>query len=167
MAGGLTTAAEVRALLDYDSSNGLLTWRAPAGHRIAIGDVAGSIHRLGYRVLVLRGRQYAAHRIVWLHVHGEWPKSEIDHINGHRSDNRIENLREATRSQNMRNRRPNRESYSGLKGAHWNKSDNTYRSVIVVEGKHIHLGCFRTAIEAHEAYCRAAAEKFGDFARFA
>lgn len=73
--------------------------------------VAGCVDKHhGYRFVRVLGHLYRAHRLIWLYVYGHWPKNDIDHINGDRSDNRLVNLREATRSEN-----------------HWNKASITGR----------------------------------------
>lgn len=63
----------------------------------------GSIDKDGYLILKIKGKQYKAHRIVFLLFNGRMPKDEIDHINRNRTDNRIENLRESTRQENIKN----------------------------------------------------------------
>ena len=92
----------------------------------------------------------------------------VDHKNRDTSDNRIENLRLATYSQNARNRKRSALSTTGLKGAaRFNSPRNLkrFRSTITIDGKRIHLGQFDTAEEAHEAYVKAATELHGEFCR--
>lgn len=69
----------------------------------------GSFDKDGYLIIKVKGRQFKAHRIVWLLTYGDFPKSELDHINRVRTDNRIENLRESNRKEQIRNtsRTPN------------------------------------------------------------
>lgn len=78
----------------------------------------GSLDKYGYLILKVKGRQFKAHRIAWLLYYGDFPKSELDHINRNRTDNRIENLRESNREQQIRNRYvpPNKET--GVRGVH-------------------------------------------------
>ena len=89
------TAERVRATFDYDPDTGIFTRLVEArsgrggGHLSAsIGDVAGHQRRDGYIAIKIDRIAYKAHRLAWLHVHGEWPPNEIDHINGDRGDNR-------------------------------------------------------------------------------
>jgi hypothetical protein len=96
---------------------------------------------------------------------GEWPKDQIDHKNGNRSDNRFCNLREATRSQNLANSAKPCPNQSGLKGVCWNKALGYYVAQIRINGKNVGLGYFKSPMDAHLAYCRAAQEHYGDFAR--
>lgn len=82
----------------------------------------GSYDRDGYLIVKVKGRQFKAHRIVWLLFHGCFPDREIDHINRNRADNRIENLREADRRIQHENttRKPNADT--GVVGIHYDKS---------------------------------------------
>jgi hypothetical protein len=93
---------------------------------------------------------------------GSWPEADIDHINRDRADNRWENLRPATRGENLRNAKTRRHSRTGVKGvaAHGLR----FAAYIRLEGKKKHLGVFDTADEAHAAYLASARENFGRFA---
>ena len=115
----MMTKEQVAACFEY--KDGALRWRSVAhpNKRYLIGTVAGSIHATGYRHITWVGRIWKAHRLIFLLHHGYLPK-EIDHINGDRSDNRIENLRAVTRSQNQFNKSPQR-SASGIRGVTWHK----------------------------------------------
>lgn len=114
------TAAEVRALLDYDSETGVFRWRAPSKyHREKTGAIAGTNlpgKRTQYRVILINRHPYKAHRLAWLWVHGEWPAGQIDHINGDGLDNRIENLRDVSQTLNARNARRHAVATSGHVG---------------------------------------------------
>jgi len=92
---------------------------------------------------------------------------DVDHINGDGLDNRRSNLRVATRSENLRNKGPQRSNTSGFKGVSWAKRARKWESQIRVDGKRRHLGYHPTPEAAHAAYCRAARELHGDFARTA
>lgn len=88
----------LRALIDYNRDTGHLYWKAN-------GQRAGAIQDKGYRTLEIDGKAYYAHRVAWFHHYGKWPEQDLDHINRERDDNRIENLRDVSRSENNRNRR--------------------------------------------------------------
>ncbi len=110
-----------------------------------------------------------AHQVVWAIVTGEWPGREIDHKNTIRSDNRFDNLRQATATENQRNKRFYGNT-AGFKGVYKNNPaypNSTYRATIMVDGKYQYLGTFKTAEDAHAAYCAATERLFGEFARVA
>jgi hypothetical protein len=129
------------------------------------GDVAGHLTAQGYWRISVDGRRYLAHRLAWLYVHGEWPAAQIDHVDLDKSNNRFANLREATNAQNKANTRARKDNTSGFKGASWDKRSGRWRARICVVGKDSHLGFFDSAETAHAAYCQAANEAFGEFAR--
>lgn len=125
------------------------------------------IHRVGYaepgkytQIRVDR-TSYLAHRLAWLITHGEWPLADIDHINGDKQDNRIANLRLASRSENMAN--TSCRSKVGLKGVV--KIRNRYRAQITVNRKPVYLGLFDNPMDAHAAYVSAAKSAFREFSR--
>jgi hypothetical protein len=98
-----------------------------------------------------------AHRLAWLYVHGHLPFGSIDHINGIRSDNRLCNIRIATKSennQNLKKAQKNNKS-TGLLGAFYNKRANCFISQIVINRKQIFVGRFKTKEYAHNAYIQA------------
>jgi len=156
----MITSERLRELLDFDPPSGNLIWRQHKGKSIA-GNVAGGLRPDGYVRIKLDQRDYMAHRLIWLHATGRWP-TEIDHINGDRSDNRIENLRECTRSQNFANREPYKHR-TMPKGVRAKGSKFTAR--IRKAGIDRHIGTFNTISEAREAYLNSAKSLFGEFAR--
>lgn len=150
----MVTASYVRERLNYDPLTGLLTWRTAVGPRTSVGAVAGTVSA-GYRHIKLEGRTYRAHRLIWLLVHGTWP-TEVDHLNGDGLDNRLENLRDASRSVNVQNsRRARKDSSSGLIGAHYHKQNRKWVAAIQVNKETRYLGIFATPEEAHEVYLTA------------
>lgn len=128
---------------------------------------AGSRTKGGYILLYSKdiGGRQLAHRWVWKHFHGEYPQGSLDHINGKRSDNRIENLRLATHKQNMRNARVHRDSKTGYKGVYFHAAKNRFESHICVDGKKVTLGYFKSSNEAATRYNVAARKLFGEFAK--
>jgi hypothetical protein len=108
------------------------------------------------------------HRTIYMHrqIPGITdPGIFVDHRNGNGLDNRRQNLRLATKTENARNRPAPKNNTSGFKGVHWHKQGNAYRARIKVNGKNIHLGLFPTPTEAARAYDQAARKYFGEFAR--
>jgi HNH endonuclease/AP2 domain len=132
--------------------------------RISAGNIAGAKKAGDYIRISIDGRQHLAHRLAWLYVHGRWPAALIDHINGNPADNRIANLREASRSQNQANSGLRLGNRSGLKGIS-RKPYGTWSAQIFYQGTKHYLGTFATPEEAHAAYREAARRLFGEFAR--
>lgn len=153
------TAADVRGALLYCPSTGEFR-RAVAvkGHKA--GEVVGCPHSGGYIRIGLFGREFFAHRLAWLYVHGEWPADQIDHINGNRADNRICNLRQATDAQNRQNLRAatSRNKSSGELGVTWDKSKGKWKAQICVNGKRMGVGHFESVHDAKAAYLTKKAE---------
>ena len=151
------TQERLKELLHYCPETGVFTRLTRVAQRVHIGDIAGSKTNQGYWSIRIDGKQYQAHRLVWLYVNGNFPKNEIDHINNIRNDNRLFNLREAIHMQNMQNQKTAMKSNksTGLLGAYFCKKDNLYRSCIRVNKKLNHLGSFKTPQDAHQAYLTA------------
>lgn len=158
-------AATIRDLLDYDQLTGVFRWKNPRSPRVHRGDVAGSLRADGYYKIQILGRECLAHRAAWLWFYGEWPRGELDHINRDPMDNRIANLREATRSQNMGNTRRSLNNSTGFKGV--SRDVYGFRARIKVGDKTVYLGCFATPEAAHQAYSDAATKHRNEFARVA
>lgn len=160
------TAERVRELLDYDLKSGQLTWRATGRGRRA-DRIAGEIDRKGYRLVTIDYVRHYAHHLAWLHVHGQWPKDIVDHIDLDTSNNAIANLREASKAENCQNAKRRRDNTTGFKGVSFHKQRGKFRATIQVDGKSRHLGLFAAPETAHAAYIAAAEQSFGQFARAA
>ena len=124
---------------------------------------AGTIQR--YQCIMIDGERFKGHHLMWFFVYNKWPEDEIDHINHNKLDNRIENLREATNSQNKMNRKRQRNSTSGYKGVVYSKRWKCWRARIGVAKTRLHLGSFKTPEEAYRTYCSAIQKYHGEFAR--
>jgi len=181
------TQAQLRSILDYDPKSGVFTWRKrTAINRFAggmllsdqyrrrwntryAGKVAGTRHSRGYWSICLTDtsgkRPYLAHRLAWFYVYGVWPDAELDHINRDKLDNRIENLRAATRSQNQANNHAQRNNKVGMRGV-MASYNGKFMARIRKHGRVVHLGAFLTVEEAKAAYDEAAERIHGEFARF-
>lgn len=147
------TPDEVRALFEYDPETGVLR---------RDGRVTGTRNKSGYLVVRVRGTTYYAHRLAWLLTYGEWP-SAIDHINMDKADNRLANLRLATKSENLANQRGR--AKSGFKGVWRRQRGKPWAASIRKNRKTYHLGTYDTREQASEAYRAAAASMHGEFAR--
>lgn len=151
------TAEYLRSRLNYDPETGVFVWagsRELSSNRRA-GNRAGSVNREGYRMLNIHRTFYAAHRLAWLYVHGEWPANELDHINGMRDDNRIANLRVADRFINTQNVAVRKTNRSGFAGVSFYKPTGMWKAQIRHANKTHHLGYFPKPEDAHAAYVQA------------
>ena len=130
--------------------------------QLNIGDRAGSLGCQGYWRLKVDGRSYLSSRLAVFYMTGEWPLSEIDHKDLDHANDRWNNLRPATHSQNIANTKAI--AKSGLKGA-LEQASGRFMSRIRFQGKLIYLGTFDTKEESNAAYAKKAKEFFGEFAR--
>jgi hypothetical protein len=156
----------VNALLSYDPLTGEFRWRSTrgSGNRMTLAGDCARFLRDGYWRISIGGIAYKASRIAWLLSHSGWPKGEIDHWNLIATDDRLENLREATRSQNGANRRLPRNNTNGLRGVR-QRPWGAWEAQIGVNGECRYIGSFASKEEAIEARDCAAQMAFGDFAR--
>lgn len=145
----------LKELLHYDPLTGVFTWRVSRGGSASTGTVAGSDNGKGYRIIAVDGKKYLAHRLAFLYTDGAFPENEVDHINGCRDDNRRDNLRAASRSQNLANR--------SSKGYYWNKSLKKWAAELKYKNYRTYLGLFKTEKEASDAYHVAARKIHGEF----
>ena len=166
----------LRELVTYDPETGKLTWlaRGPehfAGNwnktaeqmakswntRFADTPALDAVGVYDCRAGRLCGKTAYAHRVAFALYHGHWPKEQIDHINGDRSDNRIANLRDVSHKINHRNRKRPINNSSGHMGVNLHKRIGRWQAYVNVDGKRRHLGYFDTAELAAAARSRALA----------
>jgi hypothetical protein len=166
----------LKSILRYDPDTGIFTWLwrpdAPlcwntrwAG--TVAGTSRGALDGRTYWVITVDRRKLQAHRLAVLYMTGEWPTALVDHEDLDGINNRWENLRDATPSQNAANAKLSKASTSGLKGVWFHKQAGRYRASICVGGRRHSLGLHDTAEAAHVAYCAAAEAMHGEFARAA
>lgn len=166
LACNLITVERLRELLDYDPATGIFRWRSSRGRGVRAGDIAGTPQNHGYWQLCIDAKIYMAHRIAWFYVHGEWPEIEIDHWDLDKRNNRLDNLRNSTKSQNQANMGPKRKNnITGMKGVSFDTGRKRWIVGITHENKKIFIGRFDSKTEATAAYAKAAHELFGEFAR--
>ncbi len=157
------THKRLREVLNYDPLTGIFTWcgsKPGSQGRTVAGSTSGTYVRI-----TVDDVSYRAHRLAWFWMTGSWPKEFMDHVDLNKHNNAWSNLREATKSQNHANRPALSTNKSGIKGAYFDPVRRDWQSAIRKDGKTVALGHFRTANEAHAAYCSAAKKLFGEFAR--
>ena len=149
----------------FDYRDGELYWKERISrYSIDLSKPAGCIGKSGYRVIRVEGKDYRAHRLIWKYQHGKDPKEFIDHIDGNRVNNNIENLRESTTQQNSFNTGPQKNNKLGIKGV--KKQRNKYIATIEINGKRKHLGLFNTIEEARLAREESEKKLFKEFSVF-
>ena len=163
------SAELVRSLFDYDPNSGILRWREQPtkprkwNTRYA-GTVAGSAVKGYLQIQVPKPHNYYAHQIAWCHYYGYWPPDQIDHRDRQRSNNRIENLRMASNSDNGCNRSKHSNNTSGFVGVSFNRQNANWRVRISRNGILVFDGSFATREEAAAARRAFAAKFHGEFA---
>jgi hypothetical protein len=148
------TAERLRELLHYDPETGVFTRLSCPYRRDREGQVAGSKRLDGYWAIVIKGDVHFGHRLAWLYTFGVWPTKQVDHINGVRDDNRLNNLREATNAENQQNRKTNVGQDESSRGTRHRKNGR-WAAVINVNGQRKSLGYYGTQEEARKAYVTA------------
>lgn len=156
MAKATPTQEYLNSLFNYNTETGILSTKD--------GFPLLSQNSNGYRRVSIDGTDYVQHRIIWKMVYGYDTLFEIDHLNGFRNDNSISNIREASISNNRRNRGIQSNNSTGVTGVHTTKY-GTYRARIEHEKKVIWLGSYKTIEAAVDARAKAEAELFGEFRR--
>lgn len=162
----------LKKLLHYEPKTGAFIW-LPRGDRRwdsrHAGKSAGYLWRaralgVAYRMIGIFGYPFYAHRLAWLYMTGKWPTKQVDHTDGDGLNNRWNNLRQATNSQNHANIGPRRDNTVGLKGV-TRVRGKRFQAQITVRGNVRYLGTFKTPEESHAVYHAAAMGAFGKFAR--
>lgn len=157
----MITQVELKEILKYDKKSGKFIWLKSHDYRIKVGAEAG--FKVGnYWKVSYKNIKYMAHRLAWFYVTGVWPKEQIDHINNNPLDNSWNNLREATASQNLANKPPQKNSTTKLKGVSYDRGK--IRADITYQNKLYFLGFFDTLEEAAKAYDNKAIDFYAEFA---
>jgi len=150
----MLTQERLKQFLHYNPETGEVTWVIGRGNQFSkAGGKAGYCNADGYLKVELSGKAYSVHRLAFLYMTGAMPAAQVDHINGKRDDNRWSNLREASHSLNMQNRRKavstNTTGFLGVR-----KNCKGFLASITVNGQRRNLGTYSTPQEAHEVYLR-------------
>ena len=159
---GLLSVKELRRWLSYNPETGLFTWLVRRNNNCPAGSSAGATNK-PYIVISINNRNYMAHRIAWAMVHGAWPADYIDHVNGNKHDNRMVNLRSATRSQNAANIAYRRGTTSKYRGVHWCKTFQKWTAQVYKDRRVVWRAYFNTEEAAHQAYLIQAKDVHGEF----
>lgn len=159
----MLTQEYVRGLFDY--RDGKLFWKVRKATHTIIGNEAGHLKRSdNYTTISIDRKHYTVHRLVFLYHHGYLPEF-VDHIDGDRTNNCIENLRECTREGNNRNAKKRKDNTSGHKSVFWARDRNKWRVIVGVGGVYKRFGQY----DDYELACLVADEvrnKYhGEFAR--
>ena len=157
--------SRLKEVLVYNPENGDFYWRQRRG-RILAGTKAGCIGQRGISLIRVDFVLHKAHRLAWLYMTGQWPQEDIDHRDGNPTNNRWENLREATDSQNLSNMKKPITNTSGRKGVSRRWDDKAWQVHIRANGKSTYVGSHTDLDEAHKMYADAARKHKGEFARF-
>ena len=152
----------VKNLFDY--RDGVLYWKIQPSNCVQVGDKAGALTGKGYLQTGINGKNYKNHRVIFLMHYGFLP-AEIDHIDGNRTNNNIENLREATRSENNCNARTRADNTSGVIGVCWHKRDKIWQVRISVYGKEKYFGRYDNLEQAKLVAIELRSKYHGEFAR--
>lgn len=158
---------ELAAALDYDPATGVFRWKAPTSPRWrgTIGQVAGGKDGNGYILIKFAGKQYKAHHLAWIFVHGEMHlMPQTDHRDGDRCNNAIANLRPCSHAENQANQR-SRPAAGLPKGVRQSKRGKPFTVRIRFQRRLLHVGTCDTVEEAARAYLTAAKQLYGEFAR--
>lgn len=161
MTSHILTQEELKTQLHYNPETGIFTRKIPK-QSIKVGASAGCLNG-GYIQISVLNKKYAAHRLAWLYMTGDWPIDQIDHINGIRDDNRLCNLRECSQSENMMNIPKNKSNKSGIKGVFFDSHAKKWRASCRLDGKKVFLGSFVSPELAGIAYKNFAKLHHGDF----
>lgn len=157
----MITQEHVNQLFDY--KNGSLYRKNIKKSGIRAGSLVGFKNNQGYLQVSIEGKKYLVHRLVFFMHYGYFPQ-EVDHINNVITDNRVENLREASRIQNCYNQKNRQKGISGIKNVEWKGDKKKWRVVFRVNGKSKHFGYFDDIVLAEQVAQKARNIYHGEFA---
>lgn len=122
---------ELSEVFSYNPETGIVIRKKRTSNRVKVGDVAGCKNEIGYLVVRFSNRPLYLHRVIWVMIHGHIDEGlTVDHINGNRSDNRLENLRVVTQKDNCRNCVKSKNNTSGVNGVYFRKDTGKWNASI-------------------------------------
>jgi hypothetical protein len=137
----MITQQELKEILNYDKDTGIFTWKIAISNRVYVGKEVSSKRNTGYISIGIKNKDYLVHRLAWLYVYGYLP-NYIDHVNNIRADNRIENLREVTKTQNNQNSAIRKNNTSKVKNVTWHKQCKKWHVSICANNKRMSFGLY-------------------------
>ena len=156
----MVTQSRLQKLFDYNHETGELIRKTNIS-QCKIGDIAGSMSKRGYLTVRIDGKAYPVHRVIWALLYGEDSLPEqLDHINHHRDDNRLCNLRPVTKRDNAKNKILPSNNTSGVIGVHWNKQKKKWVGAIKINGRSVESRIFSKKEDAI-AHRKALEKKYG------
>lgn len=159
------TQEELKKILSYSKDTGEFTWiqKANKFSNVGVGSVADRVSG-SYKVISINRKAYKSHRLVWLYFYGHFPDEMIDHIDCDSLNNRVENLRLATSSNNNWNRTLNSNTKTGVKGVRIHQNGN-YEARIMCNKISYYLGVFDSLKDAEQAVRAKRLELHGEYTR--
>ena len=155
-------------VLSYEPETGLFRWKVKIAKQTIVGEVTSQRpNAQGYLRIRIDVELFLAHRLAVFYMTGSWPEATVDHRHRDRTNNRWDEIRPASYSQNGANKAICARNTSGFKGVSWNADCQCWQAHIMVNKKSMYLGLFENPEDAAEAYMAAAVEHFGEFARAA
>lgn len=161
----MITQERLKEICTYDPETGDFVGIVDRGRKYKAGMPFGKLDKDGYLQITIDARCYRVHRLAWLYIYGFHPPGMIDHKNTDKLDNRIDNLRIATASENACNISARVISKSGVKGVVYNKANRNWVAKVKHLGEVVLYGIFQTIEEAEIAAISARAKHHGEFAR--
>lgn len=160
----MLTFERLKELLHYDPETGEWRWLTPINKRAKIGDAVGTISVHGYRIITIAGVKYRSSRLAYLYVKGSWPPDEMDHEDRCKLNDRWNNLRVVSRSENALNRDLQSNNFSGARGVHWDNKASKWVAQVKSNGLTHWVGGFDSFDDAVAARDAAATKHHQNFA---
>lgn len=144
----MITQKRLKEVFDYNGETGMFTWKITKSSKSIKGNLAGSVSDKGYLTVRIDGGFYRLHRLAWLYITGSHPEGQIDHIDRNKTNNKFNNLRITSNTENCRNKTMNKSNTTGVTGIYWRKSTKKWQVSIKVNYKSVHIGCFNNLKDA-------------------